>query len=154
VTDKPKALAEVKRVLRVGGRFGLTTLSNEVRSAGTLISVVEEVVRRDPYASHVDASMMLARPGQTTTELLSTVIDSKLRLEELHITPRAWSRASGKELFDFLESSSFGNFLRVVPDDLRGTLQADLIEAFDSKRGPDGRVVLRDWFTLLVAERV
>lgn len=99
------------------------------------------------------AALALARPGQTTTDLLSTVVESRLELEELHVTPRCWSRASGKELVDFLESSSFGNFLRIAPEELRGPLRSDLAEAFDSRKGPDG-ILIRDWVTLLVATRV
>jgi arsenite methyltransferase len=59
---------------------------------------------------------------------------------------------TGEALVDFLEASSFGNFFRPVPDDLRASFRADLIAAFDSLKGPDG-IVTRGWGTALVATR-
>jgi hypothetical protein len=59
---------------------------------------------------------------------------------------------SGEAFLDFAEASSFGNFLRIVPEELRASLRADLITAFDGLRGPDG-VVVRGWGVLFVARR-
>jgi ubiquinone/menaquinone biosynthesis C-methylase UbiE len=153
VADKPKALAEVKRVLRRGGKLGTTTASKELAAAGSLGSMIQAVLQRAPYAGRFGrADMSLARPDLTTTDLITTVMESGLELESVCISPRHWRRDSGEELVTFLESSSFGNFLRSAPDELRGTLRSDLIEAFESRRGPDG-IVMHDWMTLLIAKR-
>ncbi len=154
VGDKPKALAEIRRVLRPGGRIGLTTLSRELSTVGTLNEVLNPLLQRAPYAGRLGVpDTSVVTPTQTMTDLISTVLESGLELEKLHVTPRIWVLANGEEVLEFLESSSFGNFLRVVPEELRGALRADLAEAFDARKGPDG-ILIRTWITLLVASRV
>ena len=153
VEDKAKALAEVRRVLRPGGRLGVTTLPHELARAGTLGLVLEPLLSRPPYAGRVDLSALtFGNRGCTSTDLVSLVVESRLDLVELHVTQRSRTHASGEAVVDFFEASSFGNFLRPVPEELRLALRADLIAAFDARRAPDG-VVLRGWGVLLIAAR-
>jgi ubiquinone/menaquinone biosynthesis C-methylase UbiE len=153
LSDKPKALAEARRVLRPGGRLGVTTLSRELLAAGTVTQVLGPVLGNASYAGQVDLSALaIASRGHTTSELIAMVLESGLELAELHVIERSRTHATGEEAFEFLESSAFGNFLRIVPDAVRPQLRADLIAAFEARRGPEG-VVLRDWGTLLVARR-
>jgi ubiquinone/menaquinone biosynthesis C-methylase UbiE len=153
VDDKAKALAEVRRVLRPGGLLGVTTLPHELARAGTVGLVLEPLLARAPYAGRVDASMLtLAKRGCTTTELVSLVVESRLELLELHVMKRARIHASGEALLDFIDASAFGTFLVSAPEDLRPSLRADLIAAFDAQKGPDGLVV-HGWGVLFVAKR-
>ncbi len=154
VSDKPKALAETRRVLRRGGRLGVTTLPRELIGAGTVAAVLAPLLGRSPYVERVDLSALaIASRGHTTTELISLVLDSRLELTELFVVARTRSHPTGADVVDFLESSSFGNFLRVVPEELRPSLRADLTASFDERKGPEG-IVMRDWGTLFVATRV
>jgi ubiquinone/menaquinone biosynthesis C-methylase UbiE len=154
VSDKAKALAEVRRVLRPGGRLGVTTLPHELADAGTIAHVLRSLLQRAPYVGHVDvSSLTFAKRGTTTTDLVTMVHGSGLELVELHIMPRIMTHASGEELVDFLEASAFGNFLRIVTEELRPTLRADLVAAFDALEGPEG-IVVRDWAILFIAARV
>jgi ubiquinone/menaquinone biosynthesis C-methylase UbiE len=154
VADKAKAFVEARRVLKPGGRVGVTTMSRELVAATTLYEVVNAIVRRAPYADRIRATeLSVVPPGQTTTDLISTVLGSGLELSEVHITHTWWNRSSGRELLDFLESSSFGNFLRAVPEDLRETLRTDLAAAFDARKAGEG-IPVKAWTTLLVASRV
>ncbi|HYV48478.1 MAG TPA: methyltransferase domain-containing protein [Myxococcaceae bacterium] len=153
VADKAKALAEVRRVLRPGGRLGVTTQPHELFRAGTVGLVLEPLLARAPYAGRVDGSMLtFANRRCTTTDLVSLVLESRLDLAELHVTPSARTYASGDAVVDFIEASSFGTFLRPVPDELRPLLRADLIAAFDARRGSEG-VAVRGWGVLFVATR-
>jgi ubiquinone/menaquinone biosynthesis C-methylase UbiE len=153
VSDKAKALAEVRRVLRPGGRLGVTTFAHELVDAGTVALTLQPLLQRAPYAEHVDLSAIpFANRRETTTDLISLVVSSRLELVELHVTQRVRNHASGGDLVDFLEASSFGNFLRVVPEGLRPSLRADLVSAFDAQKGPQG-IVTRDWGVLFVAAR-
>jgi ubiquinone/menaquinone biosynthesis C-methylase UbiE len=153
ISDKAKALAEVRRVLRPGGRLGVTTLPHELAGAGTIALVLQRLLQRAPYAGRVDLSVLtFGKRGPTTTDLVSMLLESQLELVELHVMQRIMTHASGEELVDFLDASSFGNFLRIVPEELRPSLRADMTSAFDATRGPGG-VVVRDWGLLFVATR-
>jgi arsenite methyltransferase len=154
VSDKAKALAEIRRVLRPGGRLGVTTLPRELSGASTVAPLLMPILARAPYTDKVDLSVLaIASRGHTTTDLVSMVLESGLELVELHLMPRSWTRTTGEEAVDFLEASSFGNFLRIVPEDLRGSLRADLDAAFEATRRPEG-IVVRDYGCLFVASRV
>jgi ubiquinone/menaquinone biosynthesis C-methylase UbiE len=153
VEDKAKALAEVRRVLRPGGLLGVTTSPHELARATTLGLVLAPLLARAPYAGRVDPSMLtFAKRDCTTTDLVSLVLESRLELVELHVMQRTRTHASGEAVLDFIEASAFGTFLRPVPEDLRRSLRADLIAAFDAQRGRDG-VVVRGWGAVFVAMR-
>jgi len=150
VSDKARALAEIRRVLRPGGRVAVTTLPQELSGVGTVALVLQSLLQRPPYADHVDRSVV--RRGCTSTELVLLVVESRLELVELHVTQTVSGHESGEAFVEFAEASSFGNFLGMVPEELRASLRADLVSAFDGQRGPDG-IVVRGWGALFVARR-
>jgi len=151
--DKAKALDEVRRVLRPGGKLGVTTLPRELMGAGTVAAVLAPVLGLSPYVERADLSALaIASRGNTTTEIVGMLLESRLELVELHINTRLRSRPTGDEVVDFLEASSFGNFLRIVPEELRASLRVDLSAAFDARRGPEG-IAMRDYGMLFVATR-
>lgn len=152
VEDQAKALAEVRRVLRPGGRLGVTTVPQELSAAGTLGLTLEPLLARAPYAGRVDRSMLTFAKGRPTSELMTLVIDSRLELLELHVMQRSRTHASGAAFVEFIDASAFGTFLRPVPEDLRTSLRTDLIAALDAQRGSGG-VVMRGWGVLLLAQR-
>ncbi len=153
VADKPRALAEIRRVLRPGGRLGVTTFPGELSGAGTVPAVLAPVLARSPYAERVDRS----GPGAlsrdyTTTRLISMVMESGLQLAELQVAARSRHYATGADVVAFIESSAFGNLTKAVPEELREALRLDLAAAFEARKGPEG-IALRDWGTLFVAKR-
>jgi SAM-dependent methyltransferase len=153
VKDKPKALAEARRVLRPRGRLGMTTLPKELRLASTSATVCAPIFGRKPYTERVNpAGLAIAQTGATSTDLITMLLQAGLDLAELHVVRRTHVHASGEAVVDFIESSSFGNFLRLVPDDLRETFRADLVAAFEATRTPEG-IVLRDHALVVVASR-
>jgi len=149
IADKAKALAEARRVLRPGGRLGVTTTPHELAKAGTLRLVLEPLLA--PYAGRVDVSRLtFAARGCTTTELVLLVLESGLDLVELHVMQDTRTHASGEALVAFIEASAFGTFLRPIPEDQRPQLRADLVAAFDARRGPEG-VALHGWVVQFIA---
>jgi ubiquinone/menaquinone biosynthesis C-methylase UbiE len=153
VTDKPKALAEVRRVLRPGGRLGVTTVPRELNGAGTVAAVVASILQEDRFARSVDFSKLaVVSRGHTTTDVIGLVLGSQLDLTELQVMPRLSHHASGSDAVDYLEASSFGNFLRIVPEDLRPALRDALAAGFEARRGPSG-IPARDYGMVFVATR-
>jgi ubiquinone/menaquinone biosynthesis C-methylase UbiE len=154
VADKPKALTEVKRVLRPRGRLGLTTLPRELLGQMTITQVIGATLAAASYSHEVDLSALaVASQGLTTTELITLVVAAGLEPLAVHVGPRRHVHASGDDAIDFFEASTFGNFLRIVPEVRRPQMRADLAAAFDARRGPEG-LVLTDWGTALVARSV
>jgi hypothetical protein len=140
-------------VLVPGGRVGVTTFPNELRDSGTVARVLMPLFGREPYASRIDLSTLpFARDGKTTTDHIGLVLAAGLELAELHVMPRDRIHASGAAFVDFMDASSFGNFLRLVPDELRARFRTDLAAELESLRGPDG-VVDRSWGLAFVAAR-
>lgn len=153
VAEKARAFDEVRRVLRSGGRLGVTTSPHELARAGTVRRALEPLLVREPYAGRVDSSRLtFASRGCTTTDLMLLVLESRLELVELHVRRDTQTHASGEALVAFIEASAFGTFLRPIPEDLRPALRADLVAAFDAQSGPEG-VALRSWSALLIATR-
>jgi arsenite methyltransferase len=153
VGDRPKALAEVRRVLRPGGRLGMTTLPRELRLASSTALVCEPLLRRKPYSERVVLSeLAVGWQGSTLTELVAMLLEAGLGLLELHLVRRIRIHSTGEEIVDFLESSSFGNFLRLVPEDLRASFRTEVAAAFEAKKGPEG-ISMYDYGTVIVAER-
>jgi SAM-dependent methyltransferase len=150
VADKARALDEIRRVLRPGGRVAMTTVPQALSRAGTVARVLQPLLQRPPYADHVGRSP--ERRGCTSTELVSLVFESRLELLDLHVTQTASRHESGEAFVEFAEASSFGSLLAMVPEELRASLRADLVAAFESERRPEG-IVVRGWELLLVARR-
>lgn len=153
IEDKPKALAEICRVLRPGGRLGVTTTPKELRLAGTLSVVCASVLTQAPYAEAIQpAGLEVLDRHVTTTEALTLLAEQQFELVELHVVRRTQVLRSGRDVVDFAESSSFGNLLSLVPERLQASLSKDLAAAFEkSKQGDD--IVLHQFVMVFVAER-
>jgi arsenite methyltransferase len=153
VDDKPKALAEARRVLGAGGHLGLTTLPRELTGSSSVGRALLPILGRAPYAGRVDlAAFDGGHRWVTTTDLITMIVDAGLELTALHVVPRSTRFESGAALVAFLEASSFGNFTRIVPEDLRDSLRHDLATSFDA--GSAGGVDLKDFGMAAVATRV
>jgi arsenite methyltransferase len=152
IPDKPRALAEARRVLRPGGRLGLTTPPKELRGVSTTAQVVGPLLGERYAAKFNPAGFAVAQVGCSVSELLALIVEAHLHVAELHVVERTQSFARGQDVVDFLQSSSFGNFARLVTDDAGAAFQVDLAAAFDARGGPEG-ITMHDHGLVLVAAR-
>ncbi len=136
--DKPKALLEIRRVLRPGGRLGITTLPRELFMASMTVTICGSVFGRAQYKDRIDRTQVALQQHVTLTEMVTMLLESRLDLVELIVSESTRVHANGLEAVDFIESSSIGNLLSLVPEDLRASLRVDLAAAFDAHRTADG----------------
>jgi ubiquinone/menaquinone biosynthesis C-methylase UbiE len=154
IKDKPRALAEVARVLRPKARLGITTNVKDVQSQNPANVVAQRIFSAGPYAGRVELGD--EAPGRpaflSASELIAALEDAGFRLLDLHIFAREQVHASGDAFVEWIQSSSFGNHLRNVPEDLRDQARRDLATALEDSRRGDG-IPLWQHRTLVVAER-
>jgi hypothetical protein len=105
--------------------------------------VTRTVLARPPFAGLVDPhDFAPARHGVTTSELLSLLVNAGFAIAETAIQRRIRYHKSGAQVVEFIESSSFGNYLSHVPSELRQGARKDLVQAFDATRQPSGIPIL------------
>jgi ubiquinone/menaquinone biosynthesis C-methylase UbiE len=150
VEDKARALAELARVLCPGGRLGVTTRAQELKSGGTLADVLASLLGRTPYRGRT--ARAVSGRGATLTELIALLQEAGFALDELHVVRRQHWHTSGEDVLDFYDSSTFGNFLTFAPDELRPQLRADLAAAFEARREPEG-IRVEDHGVMVLATR-
>lgn len=156
IADKSKALAQIYRVLRPGGRLGVTTAPKELRwagRAGSVSMICASVLSRPPYVEEMQREALEVMDRYiTTTEAVALLVEQRFELVELHVVRRTQVFKSGRDAVDFADSSSFGNLSNLVPERLRPRLLEDLAAAFD-KIKKDDAVSLFLFAMLFIAER-
>lgn len=153
IADKPRALEEIYRVLRPGGQVGLTSTPKELHWTATVPSVCVTVLSMSPYLESLHFESMSVMTGHlTTTEVVTLLTGRRFRLVEAGVSRRDHVLPDGGAVFDFAQSSSFGNLLGLVPEHMRDLLRADLVAAFEKVK-QDGAIPLRQFSAAFVAER-
>jgi arsenite methyltransferase len=134
IGDKAAALSEAMRVLKPGGAVGMTTVDRnhplEMRK------VMERIFSEPPFDGHVDLedelSMLVGRE-----ELIALLADAGFEQIDIRSVVKKHYYSSAEQLFEFIEASSFGNFLREVPEHLRQRFLGTLKEELEKRRaGP------------------
>jgi arsenite methyltransferase len=154
VHNKHKALNEFARVLRPRGKLGITSGVKDVQLQNTAFQVARQIFSVGPYAGRVDLSENApGRPRHLgASEFISLLEQTGFQLLGFHIVAREQVYASGNAFVDWIQSSSFGNYFRNVPEDLRDQARHDLATALEEHRNGGG-ISLRQHRALVVAER-
>jgi ubiquinone/menaquinone biosynthesis C-methylase UbiE len=135
IGDKPAALKEAGRVLAPGGRIGMNTVDKDHNFA--MKQIMEDVIAKK-YPQHwpmEDAMSQMLVGGEELTGMLETAGFEDLRIE---VVPERHVYNTPGELFDFIEASSFGNFMREVPAPVKTRLLDDLGRELEKMRTPAG----------------
>ena len=133
--EKIGPLLQFHRVLKLGGRLGITTGSGE--HLGTMQIVRKRVLAREPYAS-----FPVARAGAahrvTVKELRDLLTQIGFVVASMELVPNTSVHSCPNAAIKFSQASSFGNFLGHLPESLRRSATRDIIRELEAFRTPEG----------------
>lgn len=139
IENKEATLAEVHRILKPGGKVGLTSMPTVIQKAFfTYRQAADELLKKEPYASQVKSERETPTYPITTDELVLLLINSGFQDIKLNLKKKTRYYPTAKEFLDFLESSFFGNFLINVPDNLRYSFRSDIEKELEKKKTSKG----------------
>jgi arsenite methyltransferase len=135
IDDKALALRNFQRVLKPGGRLGITTGSKQHPSA--VQEIRRSVLSRPPYAAYPAASENVSlRVSQD--ELRQLLQDAGFEPRSLELRESATVHPTGEAAIEFSQASSFGNFFGHLPEALRPQARAEIAQGLEQTRTPQG----------------
>ncbi|CAI8895287.1 class I SAM-dependent methyltransferase [Methylocaldum szegediense] len=141
LSEKRQSLAEIYRVLKSGGRLGISTASKE--RPHELDRIVQTVLRRPPYARYPDA--LETPPYKVTSEELSALLEQAgFRVRTVEIRSFTDYFDSPGTVIHFSNASSFGHFLSGLPQFLRTAAIREIEFELEKYRRPEGIVLTRN----------
>jgi ubiquinone/menaquinone biosynthesis C-methylase UbiE len=152
IADKPKALKEIRRVLKVGGKVGLTTGAKELAEKQTNRRILKKVLTSEKYADRIDLANIFPSNRVTATQLVEQFIEANLALSSLEIIRNDRIQPNGAFIADHMESSTFGNYLNNVPADLRSDVRKDFVAELDKTATQEG-IKVTGFTILAIAEK-
>jgi len=133
--DKLGPLQEIYRVLRKGGRLGISTGSkdhgNQLQEIKTLI------LSREPYSRYAEASIGMAH-RVSASELESLLQQTGFTVQKIEVRPHVRHHPTPEAAIEFAEASSFGNFLGHLPAELRAAAREEIMRELEQYRTPEG----------------
>jgi arsenite methyltransferase len=121
--EKREPLRQIIRVLKKGGRLGISTGAKGNRNA--LHAVRERVLSSAPYNEYAAASDPVIR-RVSADELANLLRETGFEIKKVEAQPNMRRRVSPEEAIVFSEASSFGNFLGHLPEDLRSRAREEI----------------------------
>lgn len=135
IQEKEDALAQMYRVLKLGGRLGITTGNKD--KPYTVKSIIEEVLRRPIYAGSVDTEKETSKPVNIS-ELKALLQTAGFKIVELICEKDPRYFETPLKCIEYVEASLFGNFLSNVPENLRESVKADIMIELEKRKTPKG----------------
>lgn len=133
--EKSEPLRQIARVLKRGGRLGISTGSKDHPNALHVIKA--EVLKRPPYDRYPDAA------DGTPHRVDAAELDRLLRgagfvVETIESRPHVRYHPTAAAAIEFSNASSFGNFLGHLPGKLRDAARQDIEVELERLRTPEG----------------
>jgi ubiquinone/menaquinone biosynthesis C-methylase UbiE len=149
IDDKRAALTEAHRVLKNGGKVGITTLNKDEPSS--FRTIIAKVLKEQNYLRQSRNKEGSSRPiaAEELYDSLAEAGFSRITIERYSMK-RHYS--DPEDALKFYEASSFGNLLRSVPDDLREKIRVDLELEMEKRRTEKGIELLSN-VILAIAEK-
>jgi arsenite methyltransferase len=133
--DKLGPLQEIYRVLKNGGRLGVSTGSKD--HPNQLQAIKALVLAREPYRRYTEASGGAAQ-RVSADELESLLEQVGFAVQKLEVRPHVRYHATPEAAIEFAEASSFGNFLGHLPTELRTAAREEIARELEQYRTPEG----------------
>lgn len=136
ISGRAKALEEAYRVLKPGGRVGITTPSPD-GFPRELRTMIRKIMAGTEYASR-DRGIKSQSVLITADELEALFRSTRFANLRLEVGERRSFHQSAWEVIAFYEASSFGNLLSFLPAGMRDRMTGDIINELEKKRTADG----------------
>jgi ubiquinone/menaquinone biosynthesis C-methylase UbiE len=133
--DKLGPLREIHRVLKKGGRLGISTGSKD--HPNQLQAIKALVLSREPYSRYAEASGGMAQ-RVSADELESLLRQTGFAVKKLEVRPHVRHHPTPEAAIEFAEASSFGNFLGHLPAELRMAAREEIMRELEQFRTPEG----------------
>jgi arsenite methyltransferase len=148
IPDQPSALAEAARVLKPGGRVGITT--GDRARPNTFQQIADEALRAGPHPEDKTFDWLPYR--LTEGELRGLLESAGLKPTLIEVRSFTDHYQSAEQIFAFNASSSFGNFLKELSPERADAVRAAIAERLDAFRDDKG-IALKRHTIFAVAEK-
>jgi arsenite methyltransferase len=130
--EKKEPLRQIFRVLKKGGRLGISTGAKD--TPNPLHSIKERVLSRAPYNRYPSAIDGVAH-RVSVQGLTSLLTETGFQIKTMETRPSLRHELTAEAAIRFSEASSFGNFLGHLPEGLRARAREDIRRELEQ---PDG----------------
>ena len=133
--EKVEPLRQISRVLKRGGRLGLSTGSKD--HPNQLQEIKAQVLAREPYSRYAEASHGGAH-RVSRSELKDLLSQAGFEGKKIEVRPHVHHHPTPEAAIEFAEASSFGNFLGHLPEELRTAAREEIKHELEQFRTPEG----------------
>ena len=135
ILDKPKSLREIFRVLKSGGRLGISTGSKD--HPNLLQTIKAQLLSREPYASHPEGLNGIS--GRVSAaELKQLLTEAGFIAEKIDVRPNVHFQPTAAAAIEFSQASSFGNLLGHLPIELQEAARTEIERELERLRTAEG----------------
>jgi ubiquinone/menaquinone biosynthesis C-methylase UbiE len=135
VHDKKDALNQIYRILKPGGRLGITTGNKD--KPYTVKSIINEILQRPRYSGVSGAKKEPSSPVNIR-ELELLIMESGFKEFEMTCKKDPRYFETPLKCIECVEASLFGNFLSNVPANMQESVKADIMAELEKRRTPKG----------------